>query len=350
MKTLNLHNKFEYRTRINDLRILIGKGNHVLKFNNLASQLISMKSKLKNISFCLIILISLGTSCYTFNQDKNDSADNSKISHDTTGKKIASAKSIPPDYQELKNKIALQFKNAKPVQFGEFIKGVKVKINTKEKLIALTFDACGGGGGSGYNADLINYLRKEKIPATLFITGIWIDSNKKTFAQLASDTLFEIENHGLKHRLCSVNGASVYGIKGTKNPEEVVDEMELNARKIEQLTGIRPKFFRSATAYTDDVCVQIAAQLNMQIVSYSVLSGDAVPNTPANIISENIMKQIKPGSIVIMHFNHPAWNEKDALQQVIPKLKVMGYSFVRLEKFPLKGNFSDDNIKSPPKP
>ena len=332
------------------MRILVGKGNHILKFINLAAQLISMNSKIKNISFCLIFLISLGTLGFTYNQGKNNSSDNSGFSNDTAEKKIASAKLSISEYQELKSRIALQFKNAKPTQFGEFIKGVKVKINTKEKLIALTFDACGGIGGSGYNADLINYLRKQKIPATLFITGIWIDSNKKTFAQLASDTLFEIENHGFKHRLCSVNGASVYGIKGTKNPEEVVDEMELNARKIGQLTGKRPKFFRSATAYTDDVCVQIAAQLNLQIVSYSVLSGDAVANTPANIISENIMKQIKPGSIMIMHFNHPAWKEKDALQLVIPKLKEMGYRFVRLEEFPLKGNFSDDNIKSPPNP
>jgi peptidoglycan/xylan/chitin deacetylase (PgdA/CDA1 family) len=290
-----------------------------------------MNSRINSISVFLIVLISLGTSCYTFNQDKKDSTDNSRVRHDTIEKKTANTKSNTSDYLEIKNRIIVKFKDVKPKHFGEFIKGVKVKIDTKEKLIALTFDACGGKGGSGYNADLINYLRKEKIPATLFITGIWIDSNKKTFLQLTSDTLFEIENHGLKHRLCSVNGATVYGISGTKNPGEVVDEMEQNARKIEQLTGKRPKFFRSATAYTDDVCVKIAGELNMQIVSYSVLSGDAVPNTPANIISENILTQVKPGYVVIMHFNHPAWKEKDALEIVVPKLKQMGYRFVRLQ-------------------
>jgi peptidoglycan/xylan/chitin deacetylase (PgdA/CDA1 family) len=299
-----------------------------------------MDSRFRNVSFYLFILFSLGALGFSYNQGKKDSACRSGIRQDTAEKKIASKKLYTADYQGLKDKICKQFKNAKPVQFGEFIKGVKTKIDTKEKLIALTFDAC-GGRASGYNAELIKFLRREKIPATLFVTGTWIDSNKKIFAELAFDTLFEIENHGLQHRLCSVNGASVFGISGTKNPAEVVDEMELNAMKIEQLTGKRPKFFRSATAYTDDVCVKIAGELCMQIVSYSVLSGDAVPNSPANVISENILNNVKPGSIVIMHFNHPAWKEKDALEIVIPKLREKGYKFIRLRDKILKDNSSE---------
>jgi peptidoglycan/xylan/chitin deacetylase (PgdA/CDA1 family) len=241
------------------------------------------------------------------------------------------------NYSELKKKIVDGCRDSVPGQFGEFIKGIKLNIDTKEKIIALTFDAC-GGRGSGYNDSLINYLRKEKIPATLFISGRWIEANEDTFMNLAKDTLFEIENHGLQHRLCSVNGKSVYGVAGTKNVGEVIDEMELNARKIEKLTGTRPKYFRSATAYTDDVCVKIAGKLNLQIVNYSVLSGDAIPYTPAKKISRNILKQVKPGSIVIMHFNHPEWKEKEALEIVVPKLKEKGYSFVKLKDRILTGN------------
>jgi peptidoglycan/xylan/chitin deacetylase (PgdA/CDA1 family) len=282
--------------------------------------------------FTFIILIA--SSCIQNNQTGSTKYKNNK---DSAFIKKDTVKKDTIEYSELKKKITTEFKNPDPGQFGEFIKGVKVKIDTKEKLTALTFDAC-GGKGSGYNAALIRYLRKEKIPATLFITGIWIDANKNTFAELAADTLFEIENHGLKHRLCSANGASVYGISGTKNVGEVVDEMELNARKIDQLTGTRPIFFRSATAYTDEACVKIAAKLNMQIVSYSVLSGDAIPNTPANIIAENIINHVKAGSIVIMHFNHPSWKEKDALELIIPKLRKKGFKFVKLKDYMLTGN------------
>jgi peptidoglycan/xylan/chitin deacetylase (PgdA/CDA1 family) len=239
------------------------------------------------------------------------------------------------DYKQLKSNIISKFNNQKPRHFGEFIKGSYIKLKTDKKIIAFTFDACGGRGSNGYNAPLIDYLRKEKIPATLFITGKWIDANLPIFKQLASDTLFEIENHGLNHRLCSVNGASVYGIQGTKNISEVVDEMELNAIKIEKITGRRPIYFRSATAFTDDVCTEIAEQLKMKIVSYSTLSGDAIVDTPDSVICNNILKRIKPGAIVIMHFNHALWQEKKALQKAIPILRKMGYSFVKLKDFEL---------------
>ncbi len=298
----------------------------------------------KYVPICAIVFIILFILGFRINQNNKDSNLLSKSQRVLITKKKAITNQNNPDYLQLKNKISNEYKDAKPGQFGEFIKGVQVRINTKEKLMAFTFDAC-GGRGCGYNAELINYLRKEKIPATLFVTGIWIDANKKTFAQLAVDTLFEIENHGLKHRLCSVNGASVYGISGTKNAGEVVDEMELNARKIEQLTGKRPKYFRSATAYTDETCTKIAGRLNMQIVSYSVLSGDAVPNTPADIIAKNILKQVKPGSIVIMHFNHPGWKEKEALELAIPKLRAMDYRFVKLKDCTLTENNSGSNLK-----
>jgi peptidoglycan/xylan/chitin deacetylase (PgdA/CDA1 family) len=256
--------------------------------------------------------------------------------HDSAALQKAIRKLYTPDYIEFKNKIMDDFPNAKPGKFGQFITGINEKLNTNDKVIAFTFDGC-GGYGSGYNAALINYLRKEHVPATLFITGLWIDANKKTFLRLAADSLFEIENHGLNHRLCSVDGASAYGIIGTQNVGEVIDEMELNARKIEKLTGRRPKFFRSATAYTDETCIKIASLLNLKLVNYSDLPGDAVPCTPAKVLSENLMKQIKPGAIVLMHFNHPQWEELQTMEIVVPKLREMGYKFVLLKDYSLKG-------------
>jgi peptidoglycan/xylan/chitin deacetylase (PgdA/CDA1 family) len=36
-----------------------------------------------------------------------------------------------------------------------------------------------------------------------------------------------------------------------------------------------------------------------------------------------------------MHFNHPRWNEKEALTAIVPILREKGYSFVKLEDFSL---------------
>jgi len=236
-----------------------------------------------------------------------------------------------PDYLALKKRILDQFKNPKPGRFGEFVKGAKKDLDTQQKVIAFTFDAC-GGRHSGYNAGLIEYLRREKIQATLFISGLWIEKNIETFKELAKDPLFEIENHGLLHRTCSINGASMYGVIATRNMGDVVDEMELNARKIAELTGRRPVFFRSATAYTDEASIEVARRLGMEVVSYDILSGDAM-HSSAKTMARNIIKGARHGAVVIMHFNHPEWHELEALKTAVPALREKGYTFGKLEDF-----------------
>lgn len=241
-----------------------------------------------------------------------------------------------PAYLALKTEVVREFAHASPGRWGEFVKGVDEDIVTNKKLLALTFDACGGPHGSGFDAELIAFLKKEKIPATLFVTGKWIDANYDTFLALSKDPLFEIENHGLNHRPCSIDGESEYGIKGTPDVPDAFDEIEANERKIEMITGRRPLFFRSATAFTDEACAKIAGQLHVTMISFDVLSGDAVPNTPVKVIEESVLSHVKPGALIIMHFNHPEWNTYESLQKIIPQLRNEGYSFTQLQNYPLK--------------
>ncbi len=240
-------------------------------------------------------------------------------------------------YITQKARISKAFAGVPPGHWGEFVKGVDEDLVTSKKIIALTMDACGGPHGDGYDAELINYLRREKIPATLFVTGKWIDANYSTFLELSRDTLFEIENHGLMHQPCSVDGESEYGIRGTPDVPDAFDEIEANARKIKAITGRRPLFYRSATAYTDEACAKIARTLNITTVSFDVLSGDAVPFTPVEVIKRNILSAVKPGALIILHFNRPLWYSYESLREVIPQLRKEGYRFARLESFPLKG-------------
>ncbi len=242
------------------------------------------------------------------------------------------------DYKSLRTGLVSKFQNALPGKFGHAVKGVARNIVTDEKIMALTFDACGGPHGNGYDEELIVWLRSQKIQATLFIGGLWIDAHPGILNELAQDTLFEIENHGLRHHPCSINGQSMYGIHGTQNAGQAVDEIELNARKIQQITHRKPVFYRSATAASDEPCTEIARALGERIISYDVLSGDAVAGTSTEEIIANIVKKAHPGSIVIMHMNHPEWNGYEALREAIPQLQEMGYTFVKLLNRPLKGN------------
>lgn len=273
----------------------------------------------------LIVLTSFILLESVFSQDPG------KYSNSVFLKKLYSDKS----YIELKKKITKVFTNVPAGQWGEFVNGVAEKIMTEKKIVAFTFDACGGKNGNGYDIELIDYLRQEKIPSTLFISGKWIDSQFSHFLELSRDSLFEIENHGLNHRPCSVNGDSIYGIHGTKNVSEAFDEVEANARKIEAITNRYPHFYRSATAFIDEAGAALVARLDITPISYQVLSGDAIPFASETIIKENVLKNIKPGAIIIMHFNHPEWNTKEAMEQIIPDLRAMGYSFVQLKDFNL---------------
>ena len=145
-----------------------------------------------------------------------------------------------------------------PKLWGEFLPGIKTSLNTANKYIALTFDACGGPNGSGYDSQLIYYLRQQNIPATLFINSRWIDSNYNTFMALSKIPLFEIENHGTQHRPLSMNGREAWEIKGTQSVNEITDEVLKKDRKIKRLTGRTPYFFRSGTAYYDETGIRVA--------------------------------------------------------------------------------------------
>jgi peptidoglycan/xylan/chitin deacetylase (PgdA/CDA1 family) len=240
-------------------------------------------------------------------------------------------------YTNLKNRIDKLFAHALPGHWGEFVKGVDEDLITRQKTIALTFDACGGPHGSGYDRELIDYLIRENIPATLFFSGKWIDANPVVFRELARNPLFEIENHGFNHRPCSVDGESEYGIHGTADVPDAFDEIEANERKIEAITGRRPEFFRSATAFIDESCAKIAKCLHVTVISFDVLSGDAIPHAAVATLENNVLSKIKPGAIVIMHLNHPEWNTYEALVKIIPALIKEGYTFGKLADYPLKG-------------
>ena len=123
--------------------------------------------------------------------------------------------------------------------------GVVRDLHTTRRLIALTFDACGGPGGSGYDAALIEFLRQREVPATLFLNSRWIDENPAVFRQLRGEPLFELANHGTRHLPLSVTGRSAYGIGGTRDAGEVYDEVATNQVKLTRLLGTPPRYFRA---------------------------------------------------------------------------------------------------------
>lgn len=225
--------------------------------------------------------------------------------------------------------ISIVFAQTSPLQWGENVTGVVTHFHSNKKELALTFDACGGSvRSSQYDADLIEFLIQNHIPATLFINARWIDTNPDIFMKLSTNPLFEIANHGTAHKPLSIDGKSIYNIHGTASADEVMSEIEGNNNKIEKLTGKRPTFFRSGTAYYDENAVAIAHTLKMEIGGFSVL-GDAGATFSAPKVAGQLTSA-HSGDIILLHMNHPESGTREGIIEGINVLLKEGFTFVRL--------------------
>ena len=222
--------------------------------------------------------------------------------------------------------IARRYEGRTPTAWGLEVDGVVLRSDSR--AIVLTLDACGGPGGEGVDSDLLDLLRAEQIPATLFLNSRWIQANRAVLDRLAGEDLFELANHGTRHRPLSVTGREAYGINGTANVREAIDEIHANHELMASLTGTAPRFFRPGTAYFDDVAVALVRELGEIPVNFDV-NGDAGATFSTGQVAAAVAT-VRPGSIIIGHMNRPAGHTAEGLALALPKLVAAGHTFARL--------------------
>jgi peptidoglycan/xylan/chitin deacetylase (PgdA/CDA1 family) len=210
--------------------------------------------------------------------------------------------------------------------------GVTLMLPPETSAVALTFDCCGGPGGSGFDRSLLSALKANKVPATFFLNTRWVRSNLSLTRELAADPLFEIANHGTGHRPLSVTGESAYGIAGTADAGQVYDEIMGAQAELSAATGRTPRFFRSGTAHYDDVAVQICRTLGLVPVNFTV-NGDAGATYPAAAVAAELLSAGQ-GSIIIAHANRPDAGTGTGVKAALPRMKDRGTRFIRLSDAP----------------
>lgn len=222
------------------------------------------------------------------------------------------------------NDVAAVAAQRTPTLWGTALPGIVTTFATAGRQLALTFDAC----DRACDDALLDVLRRNGVPATLFVCSKWIDANPGRTEQLAADPLFDIGNHGTRHVPLSVTGRSAYGIAGTASASEVIDEVWREQTRLTSLIGRAPAFYRTGTAHYDDVAVDIVRQLGLTPVGFSVNADDGATASPSAVRSA--VSAAAPGSIVLAHMNHPGSGTAAGYADAVPAMLSAGWQFVPL--------------------
>ncbi|WP_338150242.1 polysaccharide deacetylase family protein [Rhodococcus qingshengii] len=218
-----------------------------------------------------------------------------------------------------------------PSRWGTDLPGVQTLVPTAsgKHTMALTFDICGGPGGSALDRKLIATLREFAVPATLFLNERWLHTNPHEAAELREDPLFRIENHGSLHVPLSVTGRPAYGIAGTSAPSAVVHEISSNRQLLSNTLGVDSRWFRAGTAHYDDVAIAIAHDLGVRIAGFAV-NADSGATASAGAVSRQL--QTAPdGAIVLAHANQPHSATAEGVRSALSVLTFDGCRFVHLD-------------------
>lgn len=216
-----------------------------------------------------------------------------------------------------------------PQEWGLEATGVVSSFATAENRAVLSLDACGGPNGSGYDEQLIEALRVSSTPATVFINQRWAEANRSITEELVNDPLFEIASHGTRHLPLSVSGQSAYGVAGTSTLREAYAELTENREYFRDTYSLDLRYFRSGTAHTDEVSVQMAGMLGVDVVNFS-LNADAGATYPADKVHQ-ALAQVQPGDICIGHFNKPGSGTAQGVAAALEVAAARGIEWTTLE-------------------
>jgi peptidoglycan/xylan/chitin deacetylase (PgdA/CDA1 family) len=197
------------------------------------------------------------------------------------------------------------------------------RIPTDRRIVALTFDA--GANADGV-ASILATLARERIRATFFLTGDFVDRYPAAARQVAAAG-HRLGNHSVDHPhfpTLSAAGqrAEVLGAQQT----------------IIAATGADPRpFFRFPFGDRTAATISVVNGLGYVAVRWTVdsLGWQGIAEQSVGSVTARVLGAARPGEIVLMHVgSHPTDGstlDAEALPGVIDGLRQRGYNFVTLD-------------------
>ena len=184
------------------------------------------------------------------------------------------------------------------------------KVKTKQKVFALTFD---DGPDPGYTPKIIKILQAKKAPATFFMIGKMVRAHPAT-GKLVKQAGFPIGGHSWSHPM------------KTKNPAREFDRTDA---AIQEELGVSTTMFRPPYGMLKNGLAREASKRSQDVILWSSDSADWKHGTGSAAIHNNVMRNLAPGGITLMHDgggNRAA--TLAALPGIIDAIRKHGYKLV----------------------
>lgn len=218
----------------------------------------------------------------------------------------------------------------------------KVDLHDRNKAIALTFDLCETAGArTGYDAAVVNVLRKHNARATFFAGGKWMQTHPDKARQLMADPLFEIGNHTWTHANCThiEEDRILDQVLRTQAQYECLREKlsespcvkELGPSEMEKIPKV-PRMFRLPYGACSSVALRTVADAGLAAVQWDVVMGDPVPTQQFSVMVDRVLGKARPGSVIVGHANGRNYGTAEALEVILPELRARGFRFVTVSE------------------
>ncbi|MGE5371909.1 MAG: polysaccharide deacetylase family protein [Solirubrobacterales bacterium] len=189
------------------------------------------------------------------------------------------------------------------------------KVNTSEKVIALTFD---DGPNPPATRAILKVLEQNDAKATFFVNGVHAVKYQDMLRETAGRG-HEIGNHGYTHLIRKYN-----------DPKYAREDIQKNQELIEQITGVRPALLRPPGGFLSRDLVEYTRKNNLLIVTWYWKADykDWAARDPRRL-AQSLELGAQPGEIVVLHDGGPRRSVLiKALEISLPRLREQGYRFV----------------------
>jgi len=184
------------------------------------------------------------------------------------------------------------------------------------------------------NRRVIDELVAERVPATFFLAGKWIERYPDETRRIVADPLFEVGSHSYAHRAFHL---PCYGLGGLPVAAMAADVSHSEAL-LHRFTPHPTNYFRFPGGCYDRAALRAIAPTHVQVIQYDVASGDAF-GTSVETIVRHTLAHTRGGSIVVLHVTDgdTAPLTARALPRIVAGLRARGLGLVRLSTLLAKG-------------